>query len=329
MSSYDGHALLPCINDGNGNFGPVAALNAHASSQWPNTCKIADLNRDGQADLISSGSGGGLSVWIGTGGGAFADPIYVATGSGPHGVEVADMDRDGNADLVFPNRDSGTVMVRYGNGTGTAFPVSRTLTVGAGPLGATVADMNRDGLPDIVSGDSGSAKASVYLNAGKRTFFQQPDIALPAAPFRGPCVVDFNRDGVPDVIQALPDPGQVAIVRGAPTTTPGTLSGTVMVGGHPQNGVTVQVDSLPEFYTTPDGTYSVPLLTPGTHTVTFSRTNYTTVMFDDVVITENQTTIKDVVMVFAPVPFYGTVREQGTANPLAGVTVTWEASPLP
>ncbi|HET6351298.1 MAG TPA: FG-GAP-like repeat-containing protein [Coriobacteriia bacterium] len=322
-ASYDTASIQLLLNDGTGLLSDETSLLMPAGVSAPNTCNVADVNQDGLADVLATNSTGpgSVSVWLGTGGGAFADPVTVGVGTRPHGIEVADMDTDGRLDLVVPNAGSDTVMVCYGNGTGTQFPVSRTLTVGDEPIGATVADINRDGLPDVVSSNASAAGLSVYLNAGNRTFFQRPDVALPSNSFRGPCVVDFNRDGVPDLIAPMDGTVNIAVIFGAPTATPGTIAGRVTQGSSGLANVRVHVVGMPDVYTNSDGYYSVPLLEPGTYTVEYVKSGYVTRTLENVGAATNKVTTLDVAMQLNPATFYGSVTQKGTTNTLAGVAI--------
>ncbi len=86
---------------------------------------MADVNGDGQPDLVVANSGSNnVSVLLGNGNGTFQSAVNYATGSEPSAVAVADVNGDGHPDLVVTNFGSNTVSVLLNNGSGT-FQASR------------------------------------------------------------------------------------------------------------------------------------------------------------------------------------------------------------
>ncbi len=319
-AAVDDHQVRVLINDGAGNLSAGPILSLQAGAYGPKCCRIADLNRDGRADIVSANVTGSGSVWLGQEGGTFSSATAVSTGSSPLSVDVADIDGDGRLDLAFANSGSASLTVRFGDGSGTGFGPATTVSTADSPAGVRIADMNRDGRPDLVISNQGATRATVFLNKGGRTFAAQPGIWLPGYSWNAPCVVDLNRDGTPDLVESLFDADQAGIVVGAPTATPGVIRGTVYFDGYPKSGITVQIDGLPAGITPSDGTYWIPLLSAGTHTVTFSRTNYATQSYD-LEVADGATVVKDINITLAPATFFGTVTAQDTGGPLAGVAV--------
>jgi hypothetical protein len=81
---------------------------------------VADLNKDGNLDLVVCGSGtSAISVLLGDGMGTFqATAAQPMAGQGPVTVIAADFNNDGNLDLGVANED-GTVSIFLGNGKGS------------------------------------------------------------------------------------------------------------------------------------------------------------------------------------------------------------------
>ena len=158
------------LNDGAGAFaagGAPVAVNAPAGgvsggSGW-NTVTIADVNGDGDADLLVSGRVEGVAIALGDGAGSFtaADPLAGPWLAGA--VAAADYDGDGHLDLgVAP--DNGADGVWFGDGAG-AFGDFRRLG-GDEYTDPRVVDAGGDARPDLLlRGGTGADPFTVFPNA--------------------------------------------------------------------------------------------------------------------------------------------------------------------
>ena len=154
----------------------------------PEFIAISDMNEDGLTDLIVSNYFGGpasISVLLGTGGGQFADSIFVdALRSGAYTVAVGDFDGDGDEDLAKPCFWCWDVGILFGNGDGT-FLIPDTAELGGGPQFSAVADLDNDGRLDLVTANEGTNDVSVLLANGAGSFApEQRSCVVNAAP---PC----------------------------------------------------------------------------------------------------------------------------------------------
>jgi hypothetical protein len=86
----------------------------------PNALKVADFNRDGNADLLVS-TGGGLYVLLGNGDGTFQAPVEFASGAGTGSVAVGDFNKDGKPDLAVSGMAVGAVSVYLNRSTQAAY----------------------------------------------------------------------------------------------------------------------------------------------------------------------------------------------------------------
>lgn len=104
------------LNNGKGSFAKAAGSPVVVDAPvWG--IAVADLNRDGKADLALGSMGkSGPVVLVGDGKGGFAEAkgATVASGDSPNYVAVADLDRDGRPDIVSGNYGSGDVSVYLG-----------------------------------------------------------------------------------------------------------------------------------------------------------------------------------------------------------------------
>jgi hypothetical protein len=197
---------------GNGD-GTFQAPRTYAAGSAPGAAvATADLNNDGNLDLVVAGFGspGSASALLGNGDGTFRAPVDYAAGSSSSGGVVGDFNADGNLDLAVtsgcgscgPNGSVTSVLL--GNGDGTFQPAAN-YPVQELALSIATGDFNGDGIPDLVttnacgnSPNCAMGSASVLLGKGDGTF--QPAVNYPVqyAPF-GVAVGDFNGDGKVDL----------------------------------------------------------------------------------------------------------------------------------
>ena len=184
----------------------------------------ADLDGDGNVDLIATSSGGAMSVLRGNADGTFKTPsrLFVADVYASN-INVADFDRDGKPDVVTamgdPETNRPSLSFVRGNGDGTFQAYPAALTINAYPSlpspptykGACVtADMNNDGKPDAVviqpdpndpyqlqynlavllNDGTGRLAAPVFTATGMQRWDWNPDFAI----------ADVNHDGKLDAV---------------------------------------------------------------------------------------------------------------------------------
>jgi hypothetical protein len=167
----------------------------------PYSVLAQDLDGDGRGDVAAmNGTSSNLSVFLGTGAGAFAaaSGSPFATGLGPSGIAVADFDGDGRQDIAVSAYSGGSASILRGQPGGTWVPEAggTVSTPGAGAVAA--ADVNGDGRPDLLVTDYDAGGVYTFLRKAEGGF--QPDGAAPTgANPRAIAVADFNGDGLPDL----------------------------------------------------------------------------------------------------------------------------------
>jgi hypothetical protein len=134
----------------------------------PSAVAVADVNGDGQLDVLTANSGTGTAgVLLGTGTGSFGAVRTFSTGpaSQPLGLAVADVNGDGHLDLLAATDSSPTVCLLLGTGTGS-FGAVTTYSAGPNsyPHGLTTADVNGDGKLDVLTANGGNNTAGVLLS---------------------------------------------------------------------------------------------------------------------------------------------------------------------
>ncbi len=112
----------------------------------------ADLNGDGQPDLVAGNDdGNSVSVLINQGNGTFAAHVDHAAGASPYSVKAVDLNNDSQPDLVVTNAISaGTVSVLLNQGNGTFAP-QLDISIGGTLDAITAADLNGDGQIDLAA----------------------------------------------------------------------------------------------------------------------------------------------------------------------------------
>lgn len=202
----------------------------------PTALATADFDGDGKVDIAAVSSGippdfgqpypqGVVTLFRGTGGGAFASPTSVdSAGVLPVNVQAADVSGDGKPDLVIANagdpqnaqiefKDTAVGVLVNESGVGDiAFGIPNSLTNNAyGVFAVQVADLNLDGKADLAAvnygGQLGSPApfVSVYLGAGGGGFTPASPGTYTVGQSGGIggqylAVADFNGDTAPDLI---------------------------------------------------------------------------------------------------------------------------------
>jgi hypothetical protein len=218
------------LGDGAGNFAAMGSTPL-ATVGGPRDVAIADIDRDGDADLIVGGNTnttpGGINVFVGSGPGGFAQlagsPFASPTATG---VATGDLNGDGYPDIVAV--DGGiSVMLSTGSAAWAA-PVAYGL--GTNSNNVSVGDLNGDGHPDIASTDRNANKVGVLINKGNGTFAANATLITVGTSPESVTIGDLNGDGFADLLVA--DSGQPSILYGNGT---GGFSSRVSlsIGGTP------------------------------------------------------------------------------------------------
>ena len=153
-------ALTLLLSDGKGGLMP-RRVPLRTGEPW--FAVIADLNRDGKADIIATHHElRAMTVLIGDGRGAFteANGSPFDFGISLYHLIIADVDRDTTMDVVATSGDSLRVLLGDGRG---AFKPTPSLPVGPGAWRIAAADLNSDGTIDVVTSNSESNSLNVLL----------------------------------------------------------------------------------------------------------------------------------------------------------------------
>jgi subtilisin family serine protease len=236
------------LNQGNGRFKvsqhfffddyPVGASTAATA------VALADVNKDGCVDAVTTDTDGNATFFPGLCNGTFdvSRKKVFATGIDPASVMLRDVNGDGNLDLVSAAmnirqggggvRDVGdvnSISVQFGDGAGN-FGSPSLYHGNSGMFSVALADLNGDGFPEVITANEDSDTASVYLNDGKGGFgapggsylgylTQGQMNAISIAPTTNFALLDMNGDGHKDLVTfengaQFPLPGAVTVLLG-------------------------------------------------------------------------------------------------------------------
>jgi hypothetical protein len=164
-------------------------------------CAIADINYDGNLDLIfGDQSGGSAIIFYGDGKRNYdiKNSWQFPKSQGSGNPEAADLNKDGLLDIVFAHDKN--VLVYYQK---KDFKYGDPISIPIQAKTMTVADVNNDGWLDLIcpfyKGKSNRTWYSSVLLGSKEGFHINNSIKFPTDGGTGSLVCDFNRDGYMDV----------------------------------------------------------------------------------------------------------------------------------
>jgi hypothetical protein len=187
---------------------------------------VADLNRDGRQDLVTShASDRGLHVLYGDGAGGWSGSASVEHHRSVSDVAVGDFNEDGRSDLVTANFESHVSVIMALPDGGFAAPVSHEAvgecgwdTPGCGFSTIDIGDFDADGHLDILT-----TEGEVLLGRGDGTF----ELALfdPGDPgFNSRArFADYDGDGLLDIVTGSLDFISIGLNQRKDTNLPPTV----------------------------------------------------------------------------------------------------------
>jgi VCBS repeat protein len=177
------------FGNGDGTFSAPRHVPIPVGSVAGANCTSADLNKDGNQDVLVPGAGG-LGVALGNGDGTFQPGIlYHMNFDSPY-VITGDFNNDGKLDAIASVNSSTSANVFLGNGDGTfQLPLS-TIPI---PFGAQIGDFNNDGNLDLVMQtaqqrrDGSNFAIAIALGSGNGQFSPYSKLRLPAVLLQPRC----------------------------------------------------------------------------------------------------------------------------------------------
>jgi hypothetical protein len=206
--------MLPCIACVAQNPAKFTTVGSNSGAA-PDTLYTADVNNDGQSDLIQTTLSAPIefTVSLAKGNGTFSAPVAYPFPSGlaaSPSLAFADFNGDGNVDVVAPLQGLNQMALYLGNGNGT-FQAAKIIA-GVLPSGYVYqnlapvpADYNHDGKIDLVvfAQDTSSGINSAFVLEGNGqggfTSIGNPYTAPSGYNISWPVTGDFNADNNADI----------------------------------------------------------------------------------------------------------------------------------
>ncbi|MEO1534021.1 MAG: VCBS repeat-containing protein, partial [Planctomycetota bacterium] len=217
---------------------------------------LADVDGDGDADVVAAEAGSGRLVWLenncDTDPGFTIEHVISSIVVGPEAVAAGDIDGDGDTDIAAAASALTGQLIWFEN-TGGVPPVFETRVVGPRPnLESTgvvrsvqLADLEGDGDLDLVCGfrlpvSAASGHVTAYLNDGSASpafaRFQLPSPTASLNEISDLAVGDVTGDGAADIVATSAEPGSfgdadtVTVWRNTGAQTPGFIPAVVASG---------------------------------------------------------------------------------------------------
>ena len=207
---------LPSIlrNRGDGTFDPPQPFYLQTFDQF--ALDAGDIDRDGDQDLVTVGSGNRINVFLNDGAGtlAFSNwyPLNSFTSLGARFL-LADLDADGAPEAIFPEINGISVLVLQNDGDG-GFAAPDAYSAGGAAGTPQAADLDDDGDSDLVVVRTISNLIAVFWNelsgstdaaAGAADANAQPMLSAWPNPARHETVISYQLANPGDVRLTLYD----------------------------------------------------------------------------------------------------------------------------
>ena len=191
------------------------AVNIPEVGNAPSALAAADLDDDGDVDLVTANVGGNdLSVLLGDGAGALEPGPILAAGLQPRGVAIADLDQDERLDLAAANLMTDSVGVYLQERAGVfSDQVLNATGLGSRPRSIAAGYLDGNGYVDLVVVAENDETIEVFAGEGGGELSTAVEHPVGPQPY-DVVLADFDGDGPLDAAVANLGEGTVSILRG-------------------------------------------------------------------------------------------------------------------
>ncbi len=205
------NAVFPREEDRIEYTAPVV-VNHHAS--WATSVHAADLDGDGDMDILSASESDNKIAWSeNLGGRKFRNHLISTEAAGAQSVYAADLDNDGDLDVLSASAYDHKIAwyENLGRGNFGDRETNQQLINADAKTAQSVyaADLDRDGDMDVLSASAADDKIAWYENLGEGRF-QNHLISTQADGARSVHAADLDRDGDLDVLSASYNDNKIA-----------------------------------------------------------------------------------------------------------------------
>ena len=198
-------------NLGNGKFSDEILLGDKGNDDWKDVIG-ADIDADGDADLLGASFAANRLVWFENEGGSFSSEHEIEAALGEtRTLVVSDLDGDGDSDIAYVGSEDVVWQENLGGGSfaGARIVADRF----ASALAA--ADIDGDGDPDLVLSSRAHDEVGWLENEGAGRFAEYAVIAEDAYNAGPVAASDMDGDGMVDLVCRCGTDGEIAWIRNA------------------------------------------------------------------------------------------------------------------
>jgi hypothetical protein len=217
-------------NAGNGTFASPVATNVSGAAKYVNNTQLADLDGDGDLDLMANVSGDGALYYLwNNGSGSFTTITRDYVANAGIDIKLADSNADGTKDLfLFGNK----VLTLLGRGAGKFDSQKFLLTSLSGtpnPVSVAVGNLDGAGVLDVALANEGSNSVSVFSLDANGNYSVPTNYTVGAKPsfLRA---ADVTGDGKIDLVNLNYQGGTINVLKNGGSGAFTVLSPITVVG---------------------------------------------------------------------------------------------------